>query len=88
MKENNRDEQVYIHYGHKEYNKYVFCRIENRMFPKPTGGLWACRIETNDWIKWCKNENFYLGKYSEDNCFKFKLKMGSRILTIDRIYNT
>ena len=77
--------QEYIHYGHKKFIDELFEPIQEReLFVKPYGGLWASRSDsTMGWKNWCKNQEFHLSKYSDDNYFKFYLKQGTRILVID-----
>lgn len=86
MTKNSKKEmnEIYIHYGHKEFDKSKFNEIENReLFVKPSGGLWASRIDSeNGWKNWIEVQEFYLDKYRDDNYFKFKLKDDSRILKI------
>ena len=76
--------QEYIHYGHKEFDKKLFKPIkEFEMFIKPKGGLWASRADSkNGWKEWCKENDFCLDKYSDDNYFKFYLKEGTKVLLI------
>lgn len=76
------NKDVYIHYGHNEYNDKLFKEIKNKGFVKPTGGLWASSITAcYAWKDWCRENNFR--ECIEDNSFKFKLKPGTRKLTID-----
>lgn len=87
LKNLKRNNQIYIHYGHREFDKSKFNEITNRpFFSKPSGGLWASRIDSPyGWKEWTEEQDFYLDKYSDDNYFKFKLKEKTRILRITNI---
>lgn len=78
---------IYIHYGHKVFDKNKFNKIENRvLFVKPLGGSWASRIDSVDgWKNWTEEQGFYLDKHNDDNYFKFKLKEKTKILKITNI---
>lgn len=72
----------YIHYGHNEFNKDKFEPIKNRLeASKPSGGLWASRIDSNNsWKKWCESEKYETKKLS--TCFVFSLKEDAKVLSI------
>lgn len=74
---------TYIHWGHKQFKKEKFKPIKNKpsMFIKPNGGLWACRKNSNDWVKWCKDNDY--AEFKEDNFFTFQLRKDCAIYTID-----
>lgn len=77
------EKDVYIHYGSKHFNKNLFKKIKNIPFVKPEGGLWASNIKAKyGWKEWTQDNNYGTDKYREDNCFKFRLKNGAKILTI------
>lgn len=79
-------EEIYIHYGHKHFDKNLFVEIKNENFVKPYGGLWASNIESAyGWKEWTENENFRTNKYSEDNYFKFRLSKEAKILKLKDI---
>lgn len=81
MKEN----QIYIHYGHKKFSKEMYEPIKNmHLLAIPNGGLWASRIDAKfGWKDWYINQSYK--RIDEDNAFKFKLKDGTKILYIDNI---
>lgn len=77
---------VYIHYGHKYFDKKLFEKVRNDYFTKPIGGFWGSRVGAEyGWKEWINAKNFKLNKYREDNYFKFKLKDDARVLVIDNI---
>lgn len=73
----------YIHYGHNNFDITKFDKIANiPAFTKPFGGLWGCRVDSeNDWKKCCEELEL---KRNVDEYFIFSLKESSKILTIDR----
>ena len=72
----------YIHYGHTEFRRDLFCEINNRlMFSKPWGGLWASPVDAEfGWIDWCEREDFC--KYRVSECFEFILSDTAKVLHI------
>ncbi len=75
-------DNIYIHYGHKKFEKDKFIEIQNQIFNKPIGGLWASPINSKyGWKEWNESEKFV--ECNEFNSFKFQLKKGARILEID-----
>lgn len=73
---------IYIHYGNNKFDKNRFVEIKNEGCVKPIGGFWASNINAKyGWKDWCKDEKFR--KCREVNSFKFKLKAGTNVLTID-----
>jgi len=72
----------YIHYGHKYFDKSLFCSIKNRdFFVKPDGGLWASDVNAiYGWKDWCESEEFR--KCKKDNSFTFKISNDAKILQI------
>lgn len=82
----------YIHYGSTNFIKEKFEEISQiAFFSKPFGGFWASRVGAEyGWKEWIANNNFRVDRYREDNCFKFKLKEGTKVLTINnakQLYN-
>lgn len=76
-------DEIYIHYGSKHLNKNLFKEIKNIPFVKPEGGLWASNIKAKyGWREWTQDNNYMVDKYRKDNCFKFRLKEGSKVLAI------
>jgi len=72
----------YIHYGSNKFDIRKFKEIENDMFLKPKGGLWASPV--NSYIRWfefCLEQNFNINKLKKS--FIFELDNSSKILTID-----
>ena len=81
---NNIKSDVYIHYGHHQFDSELFLEIKNRPFGwiKPYGGLWASNINAAyGWKDWCNDESFR--ECNEENSFKFTLKEGTKVLKID-----
>lgn len=76
-------EQIYVHYGHKNFDNDLFKPIKNiSNFSKPKGGLWASRIDAKyGWREWCNDEEFR--KNDEENAFRFTLSDYAKILYID-----
>lgn len=72
----------YIHYGHTQFRRDLFCGIKNRvMFSKPWGGLWASPVDAkNGWIDWCEQEHFRWCDLS--NSFEFTLSDKAKVLHI------
>jgi len=72
----------YIHYGSDKFDIRKFKEVENDMFLKPKGGLWASPV--NSYIRWfefCLEQNFNINKLKKS--FIFELDNSSKILTID-----
>ena len=75
-------DKIYIHYGHKKFDKEIFINIRNDNWVKPIGGLWSSDVNAEfGWKDWCKQENFRECK--QENSFKFKLKENVNVLLID-----
>jgi len=74
---------VYIHYGHKEFNINLFEPIKNLFYRnKPLGGLWASPIKSeNNWKSWCEMNSFRVCE--EENSFCFILSPDANIYRID-----
>lgn len=72
----------YIHYGHTRFDRNAFTQVQNeRMFPKPIGGLWASPIDSPwGWKDWCEAEQFK--ECREENNFTFTLSDDAKILRI------
>lgn len=72
----------YIHYGHKYFNKKYFKPIVNDyLWVKPMGGLWASPIDAEyGWKDWCLDNDFR--KCNEENSFKFTLTKDANICHI------
>lgn len=75
----------YIHYGHSEFNRDLFCEIKNReQFVKPSGGLWASPADAElGWKDWCTSEDFHTNRLLDS--FTFELSENSKILHIRSI---
>ena len=73
---------IYIHYGHKKFNKNKFDNLKNEScFVKPLGCLWASRIDAKfGWKDWNERENFR--ECNIENSFLFKLKDNTKVLEI------
>lgn len=68
-----REKQLFVHYGSKNYDRNRFREAKNDEIPcpKPDGGLWASPIHSKySWLDWCADNNFR--KYSKENCFYFR----------------
>jgi len=69
----------YVHYGHKEFDESLFQPIQNDLFVKPNGGLWASPIGAkNGWKEWCEAENFK--DCESSNSFRFSLSDNANVL--------
>ena len=79
------NETIYIHYGDDKFIPEKFDEIKNECgWPKPMGGLWASRTDTDwGWKDWCSSEDFHLDSFSKS--FKFKLKEGSKVLEVHHV---
>lgn len=77
--------QVYIHYGAKEFDPTINFPIKNEhLWVKPSGSLWASRIDSKfGWKHWCEVEDFR--DCDINNSFKFTLKPESKIITISTL---
>lgn len=75
-------ENVYIHYGHKNFDISRFSPIRNEEYRnKPHGGLWASRIDAKyGWKEWNEDEQFR--ECEEENSFKFTLSTNANVLEI------
>lgn len=73
---------IYIHYGSKEFDRGKFKPIKNiSYFSKPSGGLWASDINAKfGWKDW--NEESRVKECEESNSFKFKLADSAKVLLI------
>ena len=82
---NKENTTIYVHYGHKEFDKDNFNKIQNRRnFNKPYGGLWASAVDAEyGWKEW--NESSDYVNISEENSFKFKLSADANILVISSV---
>ncbi len=83
-----KDKPVYIHYGHKEFDKNEFQEIKNKLFRnKPVGGLWASPVNApygwKDWSKSTGAKDFL--QITEDLSFKFTLSSAARVLVISSV---
>ena len=78
-------DKIYIHYGHKKFDKEIFTKIRNKYgWVKPIGGLWASDVNAEfGWKDWCKENEFR--ECTEENSFQFKLKQNARVLVIDNV---
>ena len=81
---------IYIHYGSKEFDKNRFLKIRNRDgWVKPFGGLWASNVKAEfGWKDWLICESYWNDKvenefnqYYKNGYFLFKLYT-DKILTI------
>ena len=73
-----------IHYGKTEFLAEKFGTITNRVFIKPSGGLWTSPIDSEfGWKDWCECENFR--SCTTENSFTLKFKPKSKILVIDTL---
>ena len=72
----------FIHYGHDKFEKDKFELVKNRLdASKPTGGLWASRIDSpNGWKDWCESNEFGTEKLTTS--FMFTLKEDAKVLII------
>ena len=77
------EKKKYIHWGSCKFERTWFCPVKNRgCLTKPSGGLWASPVDAEyGWYDWCSDENFR--SYDEDDCFKFTLRSGAKVLMID-----
>lgn len=73
--------QVYIHYGSDFFNPYAVPRIHNnKVIPKPEGGLWASREDDEfGWKEWCEDNHFNVSRLRHS--FRFTLP-DAKILTL------
>jgi hypothetical protein len=80
-----REHPIYIHYGHKEFDKEQFQEIKNWHFRnKPIGGLWASPVNAEyGWKEWNKSNEFV--PIEENNSFKFTLSPAANILVISSV---
>lgn len=76
-------ERIYVHYGHKEFDKEMFKPILNISWIKPSGGFWASPVDAKfGWKDWNEREQFR--ECNEDNCFRFTMP-DANIFLIDSV---
>ena len=82
----------YIHYGDTYFDQTKIKPIKNRVRDsKPTGGLWACRVDSKygwkDLVRdeWLLNSYYKIPKCSEDNAFIFTLSANAKVFEIDMV---
>jgi hypothetical protein len=80
-----KENPMYIHYGHREFNKGEFQEVKNWHFRnKPIGGLWASPIDAEyGWKEWNKSNEFV--PIAEDCSFKFTLSSKANVLVISSV---
>ena len=75
---------IYVHYGFSVFIPSLFVPVRNSPWkPKPGDGtgLWACREgELFGWKEWSWNAG--LGLYADDDCFRFTLAPGAKVLEL------
>lgn len=80
-----KNRPVYVHYGHKKFDKALFESIKNRAhFIKPSGGFWASRTDAKyGWKEWNESSEFV----NCDDNFKisFFLSDNARVLEIHNV---
>lgn len=74
---------VYLSRGIGEFSYEKFKPVKNARYSstKPIGGLWACDVKTDDWLKRCRD----IGVYFVENLnhkFTFTLSGNARILKL------
>lgn len=76
---------VFVHYGHKNFDRNLFVVPKNRMiFNKPEGGLWASPEDSSfGWKQWNEQEEFRPCR--EDECFRFRLRQDAKVFVIDSV---
>lgn len=80
----NINDRIFIHYGHNMFNNNLWEEIHNIKFCKPYGGLWASDINAKfGWKDFNKEERYT--ECNDNNSFKFKLKKGTKIYTINNL---
>lgn len=74
--------QTYIHYGHTTFDKNIFHPIHNiPMRNKPTGGVWASRIDAV--FGWRElNEYEFYKDCDKEISFQFTLKSNANIIEL------
>ena len=76
---------IYIARGTNTFDINKFMRVRNDdNLRKPLGGFWACRKSSDDWLKWCKAEE-YMSSESLRKSIDFTLISNSKIYTIDTV---
>ena len=64
--------ETQIHYGDTKFDIRKFKSIKNRVWNKPSGGLWGSSISSDhNWEWFCESEGFRINKLS--NCFKYRI---------------
>lgn len=80
----NINNRIFIHYGHKEFDNNLWEEIHNIKFCKPYGGLWASDLNAKfGWKDW--NEKEHYTECEDNNSFKFKLKKGTKLYTVNNL---
>ena len=77
--------EIYIHYGSKQYDPQKFMPIKNQILQiKPEGGLWASPIGCDfGWKEWCERNEFR--DCTDENSFRFKLSDNANLLIINSV---
>lgn len=72
----------YIHYGSTVFLPGAVAPIRNtKMMPKPQGGLWGTRADSEfGWKEWCEEQGFR--QCHEAQAFRFTLRPDARVLLI------
>lgn len=75
---------IWITYGSNKFDPSKFKPIDYSrawLNNKPSGGLWACPLESDEWNSWCRGEGFMTDKLKSH--FMFKLSPDANIYAIN-----
>ena len=76
----------YVHYGNTHYDDTLFKPIKDIYWLKPTGGLWASKVDAKfGWKQWSERNNFRTYSIDPKNCFYFELADNAKIYRINNV---
>lgn len=76
--------QVYIHRGHDKFYPEGLLSSIQTVSLKPECSLFACKRETDDWIKWCQSEGYGTLESWKPH-FLFTLSDDAKVLVVDQV---
>lgn len=78
-------DELFVHYGHDQFDSALFQPVENISFMKPKGGFWSAPVNTdNGWDEFLREEFWDDPQTLErlNHQFQFQVKKDARVLNI------